>query len=81
MALGVPVVATKAGSLDEVVGGAALMVSVGDSEALSEALMVAARDEAQRSILIAAGYARVQDFSWDSTAASMEQLYRRAAAQ
>ena len=79
MAAGVPVVATKAGSLDEILGGAALMVRVGDTEALSEALGIAATDEAQRSILIAAGTARTQDFSWDLTAASMEQLYRRVA--
>jgi glycosyltransferase involved in cell wall biosynthesis len=79
MAAGVPVVATKAGSLDEILGGAALMVRVGDTEALSEALAIAATDEAQRSILIAAGTARTQDFSWDLTAASMEQLYRRVA--
>ena len=79
MAAGVPVVATKAGSLDEILGGAALMVQVGDTQALSEALSIAATDDAQRSILIAAGYARTQDFSWDLTAASMEQLYRRVA--
>jgi glycosyltransferase involved in cell wall biosynthesis len=81
MAVGVPVVATKAGSLDEIVGGAALMVPVGDSEALGEGLKIAVGDEAQRSILIAAGYARVQDFSWDLMAANMEQLYRRVASQ
>ena len=79
MACGVPVVTTRAGALNEVVGGASLMVEPHDLEALSGALVTAVGDEAQRSVLKTAGTTRVGDFSWESTAIQMHDLYRRVA--
>jgi glycosyltransferase involved in cell wall biosynthesis len=79
MAAGVPVVTTRAGSLPEVVGGAALLVDPGEVEDLAEALEVAVFDEAQRTVLIAAGRARAGDFSWERTAEGLSALYRRVA--
>jgi len=79
MRAGVPVVTTRAGALNEIVGGASLMVEPHDTEALARALKIAVHDEAQRSVLIAAGTTRVNDFSWDRTAQGLAEIYHRVA--
>jgi glycosyltransferase involved in cell wall biosynthesis len=81
MAAGTPVVTTRAGSITEVAGGAALLVDPGDVEDLAAALAVAVYDEAQRGVLITAGRARVEDFTWEKTARGLVEIYRRAAGQ
>jgi glycosyltransferase involved in cell wall biosynthesis len=80
MAAGTPVVATDAGSLPEVLGDAALLVPVGDVEALADALSAALADHGLRARLVAAGHAQVARYSWDRTAEGMADLYRKAAA-
>ena len=79
MAAGVPVVTTRAGSLSEVVGGAALLVDPGQVIDLAEALEIAVFDDAQRTVLVAAGKARAADFSWERTAQGLSELYFRIA--
>jgi glycosyltransferase involved in cell wall biosynthesis len=79
MAAGVPVVATTAGSLPEVLGDGALLVGVGDHEGLVDALERALTDDAVRDRLIAAGHARAATFSWDRCGEGLEGLYRAAA--
>ena len=70
---------TRDGALNEIVGGASLMVEPHDTEALARALKIAVHDEAQRSVLIAAGTTRVNDFSWDRTAQGLAEIYHRVA--
>ena len=79
MSLGVPVVATTAGAIPEVVGDAALLVPPGDEPALSEALVAAVGDAPTRQRLIAAGAARVELFSWQRAGSQLAQLYRTLA--
>ena len=79
MAAGVPVVATDAGALPEVLGDAALLVPTGDVEALSDALGRALDDADSRSRLVHAGRARAATYSWGACAAGLVDLYRRAA--
>jgi glycosyltransferase involved in cell wall biosynthesis len=79
MAAGVPVVATAAGSVPEVVGDAARLVPVGDPEALGAALDEVLSDSSVAAQLVAAGRQRVTRFSWDSTAAGLMSLYEEAA--
>ncbi len=79
MSLGVPVVATTAGAIPEVVGDAALLVAPRDPASLAAALLTAVEDAATRRRLIAAGTARVQLFSWERTGAQMVELYRALA--
>lgn len=79
MRAGVPVVATRAGSLPEVLGTAALLVEVGQPEMLCEALLQALDDEAVRRRLIEAGTTRAAGFSWERCADGLEALYRDAA--
>jgi alpha-1,3-rhamnosyl/mannosyltransferase len=77
MAVGVPVVATTAGALPEVLGDAARLVPPGDTDALAEAL-VALDDDAERAALVERGRRRVGRFSWDACADGLTALYRRA---
>jgi glycosyltransferase involved in cell wall biosynthesis len=79
MAAGVPVVATEAGSLPEVLGDAALLVPVGDDEALAAALEAALAENGLRERLVSAGHRRVAGYSWERTAAGLVDLYHRAA--
>lgn len=80
MAAGVPVVATAAGSVPEVVGDAAVLVPPGDEEGLAVAISNVLRDEALRSELIERGHDRVRRFSWDACAAALNDAYGRVAA-
>nr|MDP9452851.1 glycosyltransferase [Actinomycetota bacterium] len=79
MAIGVPVVATTAGALPEVVGDAATLVPVGDVDALAGALAALLDDPQLRATHVEAGHRRVAGYDWDRTAVAMVELYRRAA--
>lgn len=79
MAAGVPVVATAAGALPEVLGDAAALVPVGDGDALAGALASLLDDAERRAALITAGHQRVKAYGWDRCADGLMQLYRRAA--
>jgi alpha-1,3-rhamnosyl/mannosyltransferase len=81
MALGVPVVATAAGSLPEVLGDAALLVPPGEPDALAEALDKALTDRATRERLVRGGLARSSSFSWQASGIAMEAVYRELASQ
>jgi glycosyltransferase involved in cell wall biosynthesis len=79
MSVGVPVVASRAGAIPEVVGDAALLVPVDDADALAGALRAAIEDDGVRSRLVTAGTARVAAFSWSEHAHGMARLWRDAA--
>jgi glycosyltransferase involved in cell wall biosynthesis len=79
MRAGVPVVATRVGSLPEVLGDGALFVEAGDHDALAGALDRCLTDDAVRDQLIAAGTAWVARYSWASCGEGLERLYRDAA--
>ena len=84
MACGVPLVATTAGALPEVVGldgETGLMVRPGDAQHLAEALDRALGDADLRRRLSIAGRARVvQRFTWLRTAEALAAEYRRVIA-
>jgi glycosyltransferase involved in cell wall biosynthesis len=79
MAHGVPVVATAAGAVPEVVGDAADLVPVGDADALAAAIGRVLDDDEHRRRLVAAGRERVKDFTWERTATAMRDLYKELA--
>jgi glycosyltransferase involved in cell wall biosynthesis len=79
MSLGVPVVATTAGAIPEVVGDAAVLVAPRDVPALAEALLVVAKDATTRERLVALGGERVQLFSWQRAGQQLACLYRALA--
>jgi glycosyltransferase involved in cell wall biosynthesis len=79
MAAGVPVVATRAGSLPEVLGDAAALVDVGDPAALAASLAAFLDTAGRRDAAVAAGRRRAAGFTWERCAEGLEDLYRAAA--
>lgn len=79
MAAGVPVVATRAGAIPEVVGDAALLVDVDDTDGLAGALLTLLTDDARRHALITLGHTRLETFSWPRAAAQLAAFYGRLA--
>ena len=78
MAAGVPVVATRAGALPEVLGDAAVLVGARDADALAGALGEVLDSEDLRATLIARGAERAAGYTWDRCATGMAALYRDA---
>ena len=82
MSVGVPVVATRVGAVQETAGDAALLVDVVDDvRPLVTALETALADEATRSSLVARGTARAASFTWAAHARGMADLWAKAAAE
>lgn len=79
MAAGVPVVATRAGSLPEVCRDGADLVAVGDVEALAGALHRVTTDEAHRAGLVARGRQVAAGYDWDEAADRLTELLHRVA--
>lgn len=79
MQLGVPVVATRVGSLPEVLGDAAIWCEPGDHEGLVDALARAFSDDRLRLESISRGRDQAARYSWDRCAAEMTALYRALA--
>lgn len=76
MAADIPVVATRAGAVPEVVGDAALLVDPDDADALSDALRTVLTDDATRRELVARGRTRHDGFSWARTVDGLLDVYR-----
>jgi glycosyltransferase involved in cell wall biosynthesis len=81
MQAGLPIVASRRGSIPELCADAALLCEPADEVALAEQLRSALFDTATRARLIAAGTARLTQFSWQTCAAELTGLYRRLAAE
>ena len=80
MQVGVPVVATSVGAIPEVLGDAAVLIPLGDDDALAEALLRSLGDESLRTQLIARGHERAARYSWDACADGVLDVYRRMTA-
>ena len=81
MSAGIPVVATAAGAVPEVVGDAAEVVAVGDVDALGAALARVLDDGDRRAELVERGHRNVDRYSWDATTEGLVDLYGRAVAE
>jgi len=78
MACGTPVVCSKAASLPEVVGNAALLVDPNNPADLAQAMLAALTDESLRAYLRQQGLAQAARFSWEKTARETLQVYEEA---
>lgn len=78
MACGTPVVASTAGSIPEVVAGAALRIPVDDEVAWRDALHAVLTDSALAASLTTKGVARSLELTWEHTARATAASYRRA---
>ena len=81
MACGTPVVASRAGSLPEIGGDAALYAPPDDASAWADALGRVARDAGLRDRLRVAGLDRATHFSWDASASAHVALFSDLAAR
>ncbi len=79
LALGVPVVATRAGGIPAAVGDAGILVAVDDVEALATAYVELARDPGLRSRLAGRAAARSGLFDRRRAVRELEALYREVA--
>ncbi|MBN1180155.1 MAG: glycosyltransferase family 4 protein [Anaerolineae bacterium] len=78
MACGVPVLASDAASLPEVVGEAGLLLPPEDTTAWTDAIVALLRDPARRDALRQAGLARAARFSWARAARETLAVYTAA---
>jgi len=76
MSCGLPVVASNAGSLREVLGDAALLVEPSDVKALAMSTLSLLRDTNLRERQIAAGLAHARQFTWERTARGVLEVYK-----
>lgn len=79
MATGVPVVASRAGALPEVLGDGAHLVAPGDGDALAEGLALVLGDDEVRAGLVERGTRRAASFTWAACASGLAALYHQAA--
>lgn len=77
MACGLPVVSSNTSSLPEVVGDAALCVDPYSVDEIAEALRHAIEDSSIRQALIDKGYRRARQFTWQSAAHQLRELYTK----
>jgi len=76
MACGVPVIASSAGALPEVVGDAGVLVPPGEPEPLAEAIRDLLHNKERQRELGEAGRRRVQqEFSWEQAARKTVEVY------
>jgi glycosyltransferase involved in cell wall biosynthesis len=76
MACGTPVIASRASSLAEVIGGAGLLVDSHDVSAIAAALERVVSDAAVRADLQRRSLERAAAFTWERTAAQTLAVYR-----
>jgi glycosyltransferase involved in cell wall biosynthesis len=73
MACGTPVVTSRSTAMEEVAGGAAVLVNPLDVSSIAEGIGQAV---AHRSELVALGLARVREFTWERAGDSVVELWR-----
>jgi glycosyltransferase involved in cell wall biosynthesis len=76
MACGTPVIASRAGSIPEIAGDAALYVDPDDPAALGGAIARVLTDTALRARMVAAGLARAAALRWPVCVARTLAVYR-----
>jgi len=78
MSHGCPVACSNTSSMPEVLGDAAMMFDPYSIESISAALEKIFFDSSSRSALIAKGFKRIQNFSWDKCACETLKVYKGA---
>jgi glycosyltransferase involved in cell wall biosynthesis len=77
MAVGTPVIASRAASMPEVLGDAGILLDPLDAEAWAAAIVKVANDEHARDRMRQAGRARAAGFTWERTAQRTLRVYRQ----
>ena len=74
MASGTPVVTSRGTAMEEVAGGAAVLVDPRDAASIADGI---AEAQARRDELVPLGRARAAEFTWARAADAVEALWRR----
>ncbi len=77
MAVGTPVIASRAASMPEVLGDAGMLLDPLDAGAWADAVVKVVNDEHVRERMRHAGLARAAMFTWERTARATLGVYRR----
>ena len=77
MACGLPVIASRAASMPEVIGDAGILLDPHDIHGWTDAIVRVVEDESLRGRLRAAGLQRAAGFTWARTARLTLDVYRR----
>jgi glycosyltransferase involved in cell wall biosynthesis len=78
MQFGAPTLSSDATSMPEVTGNAAILLTPHEPGAWSHAMLNLASDQKERLRLSEAARARARQFKWETSAASMLQIYKEA---
>jgi glycosyltransferase involved in cell wall biosynthesis len=81
MTLGLPVIASRRGSLPEVLGGAGLLVEPDDHEGMAAAMRTVLADPTARRRMTTTGVARAATYSWEVAARRLYDAYAAALAR
>jgi glycosyltransferase involved in cell wall biosynthesis len=81
MAMGVPVIGADRGALPEVLGDAGLLVDPDDTSAIADAMRRVLEDSALRRRMADAGVARAAQYTWQSSAQRLYEMYRSVVAR
>ena len=81
MSCGTPVLASDAGSLPEILGGAGLLFDPTSAPAIADTVLRFLADPALQADLRTRALRRAGDFGWDKAAALAEDAFRRTAGQ
>jgi glycosyltransferase involved in cell wall biosynthesis len=81
MAAGIPVIASDILVFQEIGGDAAVYFSAHDTESLASSLELVLRDPRKQAALIARGFSRLAEYSWDRTADGMISMFDEVLAQ
>ncbi len=77
MACGCPVICSRAASMPEVAGDAALLIDPADADDLKASIERLMPDEVLRNRMRERGFARVREFSWRKAAECTVEVFRR----
>ncbi len=77
MACGTPVLTSNISSLPEVAGDVGLMVDPYDVNAIADGLRELITDDASRQKRIEAGFAHIQNFTWEKSARQLRNIYQQ----
>jgi glycosyltransferase involved in cell wall biosynthesis len=75
MACGTPVVTSNLSSLPEIAGDAAILVDPYEPESIADGIARAVTDERLRAHLVARGFARAREFSWEQSVTAIHHIY------
>ncbi len=81
MRCGCPTITSDVSCMPEVAGGAADLIDPDSAQSIADAMLHIHQDETHRDELIAKGYARAAEFSWDRCAEETIQGYHDLAEQ